>query len=165
MNQDSSSRGKTYRKSHSVLDVSGAVALGFYEKTFQFLHQDAENALHRPWHKIERGLRIGRLRDFVEREKARLTLNADDEELLFKLLIKGLDRKILNSKASVTYDTDKEQITEIKGLVAHTTATGSTKYSLIEKKPVATQKRRQVSAAATTTGPTVQAPATQRDVA
>jgi hypothetical protein len=94
MNQDSSSRGKTYRKSHTVLDVSGAVALGFYEKTFQFLHQDAENALHRPWHKIERGLRIGRLREFVEREKARLNLNAEDEDLLFKLLIKGTKLQI-----------------------------------------------------------------------
>jgi len=151
MNQDSSSRGKTYRKSHTVLDVSGAVALGFYEKTFQFLHQDAENALHRPWHKIERGLRIGRLREFVEREKARLNLNAEDEDLLFKLLIKGLDRKILNSKASVTYDSDKEQITEIKGLVAHTTATGSVKFSLIEKKAVVTQKRRGKEPATTPT--------------
>ena len=150
MNQDSSSRGKTYRKSHSVLDVSGAVALGFYEKTFQFLHQDAENALHRPWHKIERGLRIGRLRDFVEREKARLTLNTDDEELLFKLLIKGLDRKILSTRRNAM-------------LIA--TATGSTKYSLIEKKPVATQKRRQAAAIVVAPAVGQVSVATQRDVA
>jgi hypothetical protein len=142
MNSEVTSRGKTHKKSHTLLDVSGAVALGFYEKTFQFLSQDADNALQRPWHKIERGLRIGRIREFVERETSRLSLNAEDSDALFKLLIKGLDRKILNSKAAVTYDMETEQIVEIKGLVYHTSAAGQTKFSLIEKKTILTQKRR-----------------------
>jgi hypothetical protein len=142
MNSEGASRGKTHKKAHTLLDVSGAVALGFYEKTFQFLSQDADNALQRPWHKIERGLRIGRIREFVERETSRLSLNAEDSDALFKLLIKGLDRKILNSKAAVTYDMETEQIVEIKGLVYHTSAAGQTKFSLIEKKTILTQKRR-----------------------
>ena len=136
------SRSKTLRRSHANLDVSGAVALGFYEKTFQALSQDATNALKRPWHKLERGLRIGRLRDYVARETTRLSLSAEDGEALFKLLLKGLDKKMLSSKAAVTYDLDSEQITEIKGLVAHTAATGSTKYQLLEKKSGTTQKKR-----------------------
>ena len=134
------SRARTQRKSHN-LDVSGAMALGFYEKTFQFLSQDAGNALKRPWHKLERGLRIGRLRDFVARETQRISLNAEDSDALFKLLLKGLDRKLLSSKAAVTYDHDTEQILEVKGLISHTTATGSTKFQLIEKKS-GTQKKR-----------------------
>jgi hypothetical protein len=121
-------RGKTQRKSHSTLDLSGATALGFYEKTFQYLNQDAVNALKRPWHKLERGLRIGRIREYVARETERLTLNAEDSDLLFKLLLKGLDRKMLSSKAAVTYDYENEQITEIKGLVSHAGANGRTKY-------------------------------------
>ena len=128
--------------SYQSLDISGAVALGFYEKTFQILSQDAGAALKRPWHKLERGLRIGRLREFVVREAERLKLVAEDSDTLFKLLLKGLDRKLLSSKAAVTYEPDKEQITEIKGLVAHTSAAGRTKYQLIEKKPGTTQKRR-----------------------
>lgn len=137
-------RTKTLRKPHTLLDVSGAVALGFYEKTFQILSQDAGAALKRPWHKLERGLRIGRLREFVARETDRLKLNEEDGDTLFKLLLKGLDRKILSSKAAVTYEIEKEQITEIKGLVAHTAASGRTKFQLLEKKSGMTQKRRAI---------------------
>ena len=53
--------GKTQRRPYDSLDISGAVALGFYERTFKSLANDAENSLKRPWHKLERGLRIGRL--------------------------------------------------------------------------------------------------------
>ena len=146
-------RSRTLRKSHTSLDISGAVALGFYEKTFNILSQDAGAALKRPWHKLERGLRIGRLRDFVARETERLKLVLEDADTLFKLLLKGLDRKILSSKAAVTYEMDKEHITEIKGLVAHTAATGRTKFQLLEKKSGTTQKRRTESKAPKETVP------------
>jgi hypothetical protein len=138
-------RGKTQRRSYENLDISGAIALGFYEKTFQVLNKDAENSLKRPWHKLERGLRIGRLRDYVTRETERLRLNLEDADSLFKLLLKALDRKLLNSKAAVTYDGDTQQITEVKGLVSHTTANGTTKYQILEKKAASTQKKRAVS--------------------
>jgi len=137
------SRAKTQKKSHANLDITGAAALGFYEKTFQMLSNDAENALKRPWHKLERGLRIGRIREFMVRETERLKLNEEDADLLFKLLLKGLDRKMLSSKAAVTYDQDNEKIMEVKGLVAHTSANGRTKFQLLEKKAGATQKKRQ----------------------
>jgi hypothetical protein len=133
---------KTQRRLYEALDISGAAALGFYEKTFKTLSTDAENSLKRPWHKLERGLRIGRVRDFVARETDRLKMDAEDSDALFKLLLKALDRKLLNSKAAVTYDLDQEQITEIKGLVSHTGANNKTKYQILEKKTAATQKKR-----------------------
>ena len=136
------SRNKTQRKLYTDLDLTGAMALGFSEKTYQMLNKDAGNALKRPWHKLERGLRIGRLRDFVARETDKLKLSDEDSDALFKLLCKGLDRKMLSSKAAVTYDHDTEQILEIKGLVAHTNAIGQTKYQLLEKKSGTTQKKR-----------------------
>jgi len=133
---------KTQKRIYENLDVSGALALGFYEKTFKTLSNDAENSLKRPWHKLERGLRIGRLREFVARETERLKMDADDSDALFKLLLKALDRKLLNSKAAVTYEIEQEHITEIKGLVSHTTALNKTKFQILEKKPAATQKKR-----------------------
>ena len=133
---------KTQRRIYENLDISGAVALGFYEKNFKTLATDAENSLKRPWHKLERGLRIGRIREFVARETDRLKLDADDSDALFKLLLKALDRKLLNSKAAVSYELDSEQITEIKGLVSHTSANNKTKFQILEKKPAATQKKR-----------------------
>jgi len=136
------SRAKTQRKPHDSLDITGALALGFSEKTFQMLSQDADNALKRPWHKLERGIRIGRLREYVAREVEKMKLCDEDSDTLFKLLCKGLDRKMLSSKAAVTYDHEKEQITEIKGLVSHSAANGRIKYQLLEKKATGTQKKR-----------------------
>lgn len=136
------SRTKTQKKTYSSLDISGALALGFAEKTFQTLSQDADNALKRPWHKLERGLRIGRLREYVAREKEKMKLCDEDSQALFKLLCTALDRKMLSSKASVTYDHEKEQVTEVKGLVSHSAASGHTKYQLLEKKITGTQKKR-----------------------
>ena len=142
----SEDRTKTQRRSTLITTENGDATnnkeLGFYEKTLQMLSQDATNALKRPWHKLERGLRIGRIREFVARETERLKLSVEDSDTLFKLLLKGLDRKLLSSKAAVTYEPDVEQITEIKGLVAHLTATGSTKFQLLEKKSGTTLKRR-----------------------
>jgi hypothetical protein len=135
------SRTKTQKK-HPQLDMGGALALGFSEKTFQMLSQDADNALKRPWHKLERGLRIGRLREYVARETEKMKLCEEDSSTLFKLLCLALDRKMLSSKAAVTYDHDKEQITEVKGLVSHSASTGRTKYQLLEKKVSGTQKKR-----------------------
>ena len=134
----SDDRTKTQRRSHTVNEDQ----VGFYEKTIQMLNQDVTTALKRPWHKLERGLRIGRLREFVAREKERLKLSTEDSDTLFKLLLKGLDRKLLSSKAAVTYEPEVEQITEIKGLVAHLTATGTTKFQLLEKKSGTTLKKR-----------------------
>jgi hypothetical protein len=122
--------------------MSGALALGFSEKTFQMLSNDADNVLKRPWHKLERGLRIGRIREYVSRETLKMSLCDEDSVALFKLLCLGLDRKMLSSKAAVTYDHEKEQITEIKGLVSHSASTGRTKYQLLEKKITGTQKKR-----------------------
>jgi hypothetical protein len=135
-------RNKTQRNTFNALDMSGALALGFSEKTFQTLNNDAVNALKRPWHKLERGLRIGRLREYVARETEKMKLCDEDSQALFKLLCVGLDRKMLSSKAAVTYDHEKEQITEVKGLVSHSAATGRTKYQLLEKKATGTQKKR-----------------------
>jgi hypothetical protein len=136
------SRSKTQKRLHSELDISGALALGFSEKTYQALSQDADNALKRPWHKLERGLRIGRLREFVAREKVKQNLCEEDAAALFKLLLAGLDRKMLSSKASVTYDHETEKITEINGLVPQNMETGRIKYQLLEKRTVGTQKKR-----------------------
>ena len=138
----SDDRTKTQRRSLHEQTQEQAQELGFYEKTFQMLSQDAGNALKRPWHKLERGLRIGRIREFVGRETERLKLSAEDSDTLFKLLLKGLDRKLLSSKAAVTYEPSVEQITEIKGLVAHLTSTGSTKFQLLEKKTGTTLRKR-----------------------
>jgi hypothetical protein len=100
----------------------------------QFLNLNANEAYKRPWHRLERGLRLNRIRKFIEAEKARMVLSEQDNEHFTNLLHRALDRKMLNSKTCVIYDQEKEEIQEIKGLVYHKSADGRILSQIVEKK-------------------------------
>jgi hypothetical protein len=106
-----------------------------------FLNLNANNAYRRPWHKMERGFHLNRLRKFVDTEKARLNLCDEDVVLLQTKLEKAYDKKLLKSKTYVIYDPEKEEIQEIKGLVYHKTAEGRMLSNLMEKKGVTFRRK------------------------
>lgn len=131
-------RSRTLKKQ---VDISGNVIntpVGWKGPTSDalesFLNQGVNDAFRRPWHRLERGIRLNRINLFVEEEKARLNLTDADAKDLYTLLTKSLDKKLLNSKTNVNYDTDKERILEIKGLVMHRNAEGRNLFQLMEKK-------------------------------
>lgn len=136
-------RGRTLRKSH--IDISGNVSsfqtaqLATTNTFLQFLDANADNAYKRPWHRLERGLRLNRLRKFADEEAQRFS---GDQTQLFQVLSKALDRKLLNSKSVVNYDAEQEKILEIKGLTMHKQASGTVIFSLSERKTGATVKRK-----------------------
>lgn len=107
-----------------------------------FLNINASEAYKRPWHRLERGLRLNRIRSFVEAEKARLMLSDDDTEYLKTKIEKALEKKLLNSKTCVVYDQEKEEIQEIKGLIYHKTADGRMLSSITDKKLGTTFRRK-----------------------
>ncbi len=113
------------------------------------LDDSIKDAYKRPWHRLERGLRLNRLRAFVEEEKRKLSLSQFESATLLALLQKALDKKLLNSKTTVIYDQDKESILEIKGLVMHRGADGIMKYQLLEKKPASTLRKKKDDGVAT----------------
>jgi hypothetical protein len=98
-----------------------------------FLDLDAGGAYKRQWHRLERGLRLNRLRKFAEEEAGRLHLSDTEKQNLYNLLAKSLDKKLLNSKTAVIYDQEKESITEIKGLVMHRSSEGLMLFQLLDK--------------------------------
>jgi hypothetical protein len=123
----------------------------------QFLNLNASEAYKRPWHRLERGLRLNRIRNFVEAEKKRMSLSDEDTEYLKAKIDKALEKKLLNSKTCVVYDQEKEEIQEIKGLVYHKMADGRILSSLVDKKvgmTFRTKKQNVKSDAATTAVPT-----------
>lgn len=107
-----------------------------------FLNINASEAYKRPWHRLERGLRLNRIRSFVEAEKTRLMLSDDDTEYLKTKIEKALEKKLLNSKTCVVYDQEKEEIQEIKGLIYHKTADGRMLSSITDKKLGTTFRRK-----------------------
>ena len=126
----------------------------------QFLNVNASEAYRRPWHRLERGLRLNRVRRFIDTEQARMTLAEADVLQLTTLLHKAMDKKMLNSKTAVVYDMEKEEIQEIKGLVYHKSADGRILSQIVEKKAGVTFRRKAAdaapSAAAAAAAPSVQ---------
>jgi hypothetical protein len=121
-----STKNKTLKKSAGP-DMS--------QDEFQsFLSSNAEEAFNRPWHKIERGLRLNRLRAFTEAEKARANYTDEETKQLLAVLMKAFDKKLLNTKNVVVYNEKTAQIEEIKGLVMHRGADGKMLFQVLEKK-------------------------------
>ncbi len=117
------------------------------------LDDSIKDAYKRPWHRLERGLRLNRLRAFVEDEKKKLGLTQFESASLLSVLQKSLDKKLLNSKTTVIYDQEKESILEIKGLVMHRGADGIMRYQLLEKKPATTLRKKKDDNTAVTVAP------------
>jgi hypothetical protein len=84
-------------------------------ETFFSALLDAESkaAVHRPWLRIERGLRMRLLRVYVDK---RTDLSQQERVDLLAALIDALDKKLLNSKSQITYNTDTGEIVEINAL-------------------------------------------------
>lgn len=142
-------RNKTLKKTH---DLSGEIISELFRKTVEnqdslvrFLDQEAGDAYKRQWHKLERGLRMNRLRKFGEEESQRLNLSEAEKQNLHQLLMKSLEKKLLNSKTAVIYDSEKETITEIKGLVMHRNAEGKMLFQLIDKQKAVTFRRKKTT--------------------
>jgi len=133
--------GKTRKR---IVDISGGFPGLVSDRTDQFmkfLATNSEDAFTRPWHRLERGMRLNRLRKFAEDEAERFKFTDQEKNELFTMLSKAVDKKQLNSKSIVNYDVEKQKILEIKGLVFHKTADNRIIFQITERK-AATQKRR-----------------------
>ena len=98
-------------------DISGAVPVSNAQNTETMLTAllDAESkiAVHRPWLRLERGLRMRLMRAYVEKQT---DLSVPERVELLNALVDALDRKLLNSKSQITYNSDIGEIAEINSL-------------------------------------------------
>jgi len=126
-------RNKTVRRHQ---DLSGSTIYKDYslnEGLQELLKKESEIAFKKPWHRLERGLRLNRLRLFCDSMKNSKGLQDKEFVALLQLLTKALDKKILNSKNAVVYDIETEKITEIKNLVMHQNAEGEYTFQILDK--------------------------------
>jgi hypothetical protein len=141
-------RNKTVRR--STHDISANhVDFSVNESLQRLIAAEAGTAYKRPWHRLERGLRLNRLRAFTEDLATKRGLKDTEKQSLLTLLTKSLDKKLLNSKTSVEYDQDEETIKEIKPLVMHQAANGDVLFQLLEKRNAVTFRKRAPAASAT----------------
>ena len=98
------------------------------------LEDSAREAYSRPWHRIERGLRLNRLRIFVEEVGPQYDMTKDEKEAFFNFLQKALDKKLLNTLKVVIYDQETQRITTIRGLEIKRNQEGVLKWGFSQKK-------------------------------
>jgi hypothetical protein len=132
-------RHKTQKKPVSELPAT--------EETFKLLLDDsAREAYSRPWHRIERGLRLNRLRIYVEDVAPAHNMTKEEKESFFTYLQRALDKKLLNTLKVVQYSQETQRITAIKGLEVGRQSGGAMRWAFITKKPrgaeVGTRKKK-----------------------
>ena len=138
-------RNKTVRR--STHDISANIVdFSVNESLQRLIAAEAGTAYKRPWHRLERGLRLNRLRAFTEDMATKRGLKDSEKQSLLTLLTKSLDKKLLNSKTSVEYNQDEEAIKEIKPLVMHQSANGEVLFQLLEKRNAVTFRKRATTA-------------------
>jgi hypothetical protein len=76
-----------------------------------FFDAESANAFMRPWLRLERGLRLQKLRQFSEEYPG---LSPEECDTLNKVLVRANDARVLNTKQQIQYEEGK--ILSIRGL-------------------------------------------------
>jgi hypothetical protein len=125
---------KDRHKTHKHLDADAFRDL---------LEAGAQEAYVRPWHRLERGLRLNRLRIFLEEVGSQFELTKEEKEAGFLFLQKSLDKKLLNTLKIVQYDQVTQRIQTIRGLDIQRTPEGVVMWGFsLNKRPDSTRKKK-----------------------
>jgi len=107
------------------------------------LDESAKQAFARQWHRLERGLRLNRLRLYVEEMTPRCSFNEDEKTRFFNFLQNALDRKLLNTNKIVNYVPEEQKIISIRGLEVKRNVDGTIRWEFtIKKSKINNQTRR-----------------------
>jgi hypothetical protein len=158
-------RHKTQKKPLSDVDAGMGAEVGLEtDSSLKGLLEDsAREAYSRPWHRIERGLRLNRLRIFVEEVAPQFGMTKEEREGFFIFLQKSLDKKLLNTLKVVIYDQEKQRITQIRGLEIKRNQEGVLKwgFSVKKQRTEATRKKRKEDVPSISTQPPIAEPVAQ----
>lgn len=122
---------KTYRKITNEVENEKAEANDSFKN---LLEDSAREAYSRPWHRIERGLRLNRFRIFIEEIAPQFEMNLEERDGFFLFIQKALDKKLLNTLKIVNYDQEKQRIITIRGLEIKRNQDGVLKWGFSVKK-------------------------------
>lgn len=137
-------RHKTQKKPTST--VTSATKTNYeYDTDDKFknlLETSARDAYSRAWHRIERGLRLNRMRIFIQDVSEQYMMTEKERSALFDYLQDLLDKKHLNTLKVVIYDQTAQRIVTIKGLDLKRTEDGILMWDFNTKKVQTTRKKK-----------------------
>lgn len=128
--------------------VAVPIAVDPYDPFRNLLDESARDAFRRPWHRLERGLRLNRLRMYVEEMTAQCSFTAAEKADFFKFLAGALDRKLLNTHKIVDYVAELQKIKTIHGLEVRRMPDGTCRWGFVKKKEGTRRAPRKAPAAA-----------------
>ena len=136
-------RNKTLKRPSSASQEEKHEEVAAEDPFRNLLDESARDAFRRPWHRLERGLRLNRLRMYVEEMSAQCSFNTEEKGRFFVFLQNALDRKLLNTHKIVEYLPELQKIKSIKGLEVRRAPTGEAKWGFTRaKKPDGTRRKR-----------------------
>ena len=112
------------------------------EQFRNLLDDSARDAFRRQWHRLERGLRLNRLRMYVEETSSQCSFTLDEKTRFFAFLSNALDRKLLNTHKIVEYDMDTQKIKLIRGLEVRRISDGTCKWGFTRVKKDGTRRKK-----------------------
>jgi hypothetical protein len=121
------------------------------DKFKNLLETSARDAYSRAWHRIERGLRLNRMRIFIQDVSEQYAMTEKERIALFDYLQDLLDKKHLNTLKVVIYDQTKQRIVTIKGLDLKRTEEGVLTWDFNTKKVQTTRKKKKEDAPSVST--------------
>jgi len=107
--RDIENRSANNRKNGSVED-----ALESDEQIKELLEKEKEEIYKQSWNKLDNGLKINRLKKFIENEKIEKSLEDEKTHQLTKILIGACRSNKLNKNTDVIYDKGNCKITNIR---------------------------------------------------
>ena len=132
-------RNKTIKRG-AMFDDSGNI-------TQEILEESIREAYNRPWHRLERGLRLNRIRNYIESSSVEYSLTPEEKTEIFGFLQKILDKKMLNTSKIVIYDTETMNIEKIIGFEIKKYPDGKTKWGFsVKKTRIDTTRKKKIDA-------------------
>lgn len=106
------------------------------QMTDLFAAEAASVSLTKPWLRLERGIRMQKLRTFADNYEG--IISPEDKENLYKYLVRANDSKLLNTKQQINYE--HGSIQSIKGLKIIRTGDPSAPATFKIESPRATKR-------------------------
>jgi hypothetical protein len=147
VSNDAQQTSNSVSESEKVNDTSAQSNIAQYnfgESTsfHNILEESARVAYSRPWHRLERGLRLNRIRLYVDDLSQKHQLTKEEKENIFAFLQRALDRKLLNTLKIVVYDTSLQRILSIKGFEIMRMPDGQLKWGFVAKRKTECTRRK-----------------------
>jgi hypothetical protein len=86
------------------------------ESISKMLNAERGVSLKKPWNKLDTGLKLNRLKVFIDNEKITKSLSSNQEKELKSLLMGLCQKGKLNKNTDITYDSNESIIISIKNL-------------------------------------------------